>query len=193
MYSSPATPTGTGCELRVEDVELRVGDRPADRERLAAGLDRARRSTRSSSRSGRTCSTARRRAPTSSSASSRGSASPPHSALRPGRPAPAGVEQHAPGRRRGLHHRGAAAARAASPSARGSRDVVAAGAMHDPRAGDQRQVQLQAGDVERQRRHRDEHVVRSPGPGARASTTRKLTSARCGISTPLGRPVEPEV
>ena len=37
MYSSPETPTGTGCTVGVEHVERRVRDRPADRDRASLG------------------------------------------------------------------------------------------------------------------------------------------------------------
>ena len=39
MYSSPATPTGAGCSVRIEHVDACVRDWPADRNRALAGLD----------------------------------------------------------------------------------------------------------------------------------------------------------
>ncbi len=58
-------------------------------------------------------------------------------------------------------------------------------------AGDQRQKELQGGDVEAVRRHGEDPVGRAE-PGRFAIAHRKLVSARWGTTTPLGRPVLPE-
>ena len=57
---------------------------------------------------------------------------------------------------------------------------------------DQRQEQLQDGDVERQGRDGEQPIL-VRRPGSRAIEQSRLTTSRWVISTPLGRPVEPEV
>ena len=176
---------------RVEHVELRVGDRPADRDRPVAGLDPRRPTTRSSSRSARRGSRA---------------AAPCRAADRPGRGA-------APRRRRAS----SAPACPRQPASSSSRQVagvawrnviarvveplgepgavgghVAADQL-DPRADDQRQEELQRGDVERERRDGQQRVARRSSRAAPRIDARKLASAPCVTCTPLGRPVEPEV
>ena len=63
---------------------------------------------------------------------------------------------------------------------------------HDRGPQRERQLQLQHRDIEGQRGDGHEHVI---GGKARlaAMLVRKLTTARCGTTTPLGLPVEPEV
>ena len=63
---------------------------------------------------------------------------------------------------------------------------------HDLGAARERQHQLEDRDVERQRRHRDEPVGLAEAR-ALLHRVRKLTTARCGTSTPFGVPVEPDV
>ena len=69
---------------------------------------------------------------------------------------PAGVQQHPPGGGRRLHHRRPRAAQTVQQRA-SIASVLAAG-EHDPAADRERQEQLQRGDVERQARHRQQHV-----------------------------------
>ena len=68
----------------VQDVDLRVGDRTADRDRASSRPRPGRQSTRWSSRSGRTGSTGSAPWSSSRSARSRGSASPPQSIVNDG-------------------------------------------------------------------------------------------------------------
>ena len=69
---------------------------------------------------------------------------------------PTRLEQQAPSRRRRLHHGGSRRRQPAHQPFAIQRVVPAR--QHDPRALDQRQVQLQRRDVERQRRHGQQHV-----------------------------------
>ena len=61
-----------------------------------------------------------------------------------------------------------------------------------PGADQQRQQQLQHGDVEGQRGHGRKRACGVQARRARIDC-RKFTTARCGTHTPLGWPVEPEV
>ena len=82
-----------------------------------------------------------------------------------------------------------------SISAQGAPDrrIVVVACNDDAAAGQQRQEQLERGDVERERRHRQQRVVRARSRARRCIDASKLTTARCGISTPFGLPVEPDV
>ncbi len=188
MHSSPGTPTGTGCSRRVEDIERGVGDRlgrprstrprPRRRARPAAP------STRSSSRSGRTCSTAQPTRGSSRAASSRGNASPPHSTLSrrsPSQPASSSIRQVA-----GVACIDVIACRASRrPSSSPSEACVP---RRDPPGAPtiSGRQQLQAGDVERQRGDGQQHVRRARAPARWRIERRKFTTARCGTATPFG-------
>ena len=110
--------------------------------------------------------------------------------LQAGVTAPAGLEQHPPGRRRRLHDRRAGRASAAA-SALG---VMAASRRRcTTRAPTiERQEQLEHRDVERQRRHREQHVVARSGP-ARAASRQEVRERAVLDRDPFGLPVEPEV
>ena len=128
----------------------------------------------------------------SASASSAGSASPPHSALNAGAAAPAGLEQHAPGRRRRLHH-----GRAALLEQRAQRVAVACacrGSRARSRApttsGSSSSSTAMSNDSVVTARRRSSAVR----PGALAHRVEEVHDARdAGRATPLGLPVEPEV
>ena len=192
MKISPETPTGQRLALRIEHVDAGVGDRPADRDGLrlrrhlpAGGPDRGLgRAVQVPEFAG--C------AAESCSARLRAQALAADQGLEGRRAVPAGVDQHAPGRRRGLHHRGPASARAASRSASPS-TACSRVASTTVAPIEQRQQQLEHRDVEAQRG--DGHAARPArvSPGSRCIDSRKFTTARCGTTTPLGLPVEPEV
>ena len=131
--------------------------------------------TRPSSRSGRTCSTARPCASSSCSASTGGSDSPPISARKPAAPRPAGLDQRAPGRGRGLHHGDRVAL---EQRAQRAPDRAPAAARRSPPGPDrQRQQQVQHRDVEGQGGDRQQAVVGRAGPASCAMLARKLTTA----------------
>ena len=180
-----------GPPVRVEDVDPRVGDGPADGD-AAAGPPprRARKWTRSSSPSGRRCSTAIRN----------GSAAP--------RPAPAAAPRRrtafSAGRRRASRRRSASATSPASPASPWPRS----GPSTPPDAGrrprhrgrpKRRGRPRSAAGTAPAPRCRTTVSSRRParrrprGPVLRAIEVRRLTTARCGTTTPLVRPVEPEV
>ena len=96
MYSSPATPIGTGCAAAIEDVELRVGDRPADRHRrsIAPSTRCGRRPDRRLGRPVHVEQRRRRRARAAAAPATAGSASPPTS-MRRSRPAPRATRRRA--------------------------------------------------------------------------------------------------
>jgi hypothetical protein len=142
-------------QARIEDVERRVRGRPPDRDRLTlahaveAGVDR---------RLGRAVAVPELDATIGERVRERGQQRlAAAEALQAGAPAPAGVDEHAPRRRRCLQHR-----RARPVEQR--RELVRIRRRrrrrdHDARARDERQVQLDAGDVERERGHADEDVL----------------------------------
>ncbi len=180
---------GTGCIAGVEHVSrvLAIG-RPMTMS--PAPASRARRSTRRSFRSGRTCSTARR-ARRAGLGQFRGSASPPHSAFSSGPPRQPASSSIARWRAwpASWWRRGVAA---------GARSAAAVGGLlasdeHDFRP--RRSVAASSSSTAMS----NDSVVTAPArrrrrvPGARRIASRKLTTARCGTRTPLGRPVEPEV
>ena len=131
-------------------------------------------------------------APAGGEPARRGIASPPHSTFRPAAPVPPGVEQHRPRRRRGLHHR-RARRRDQLGQAGDRRSTSSRRRHHHPRPRHQRHEQLQHRDVERQRRHRQQHVV---GAQARLDRHRPQEVHDAGVRRPRhpwAHPVDPDV
>ena len=64
---------------------------------------------------------------------------------------------------------------------------------HYLRADDKRQEKLQAGDVERQGGDGEKHIVLRSVPGWALIDQRRFTTPRCSTCTPFGLPVDPEV
>ncbi len=149
---------GTGCLAAVEHVDLGVGDRPADRDDCRRPrLHLCRPSTRWWSRSDRTDSRPRGRASRELRPDRAASASPPHRARNPASPLQ-------PLSRSSLQVAGVACItvaplEASSVARRGPSTATSRLAMTTPAAGDERKEQLEPGDVERERRDGDEHVV----------------------------------
>ena len=163
----------------------------AGRSRWARGWCPPRsRMTRSSSRSARTCSTGSRRASTGRAASSWLSASPPHSALSPG------VPVH-PASRSICQVAGVACITVISPCPSRSRIHTASTASCSSARTTVAPV-ISGRNSSRPAMSKDIVVTASsassaPSPGRPRIDSRRLVSATCGTSTPLGRPVEPEV
>ena len=195
MQQLAGTPTGTGWSRAVEHVEpvLAIGRPIGDRPPAVRRGDPVGRSTRSSSRWGRTCSTAAgpRRAASAGQVARQRLAAAEHRETAGARPA--GVEQQPPGRRGGLQERspGARASSAASRCRRGQ--------PPRRRPAPARRRSAAAGRAPGRRCRRQSEVTASSRvAGAEAGRSRdracrKLTSAPCGTCTPLGWPVEPEV
>ena len=194
MYSSPATPTGTGSQLARRG---RRGSCSRSGRPIGSGLALA--STRatvdqivvsvgpymfhssSAAREQRVGELARQRL-----AAARAPCSP-------GRPATRASSEHPPRRRRRLHDRRAAARRAARRARAGPSAVA--------RGRDRRRARRRSsGRNSSSPAMSNESVVTATSTSsarearlARASSAGSSTSARCGISTPFGRPVEPDV
>ena len=124
-------------------------------------------------------------------ARSRGSASPPHSALKPAGAAPAGLEQQCA--------RSPASPASSSTLCSSIRraealavECLVARGEHDARAHRQRQHRSRDRDVERQRGRRRADG-RRPEAGLALHRCEEIDDARCGTRTPLGLPVEPDV
>ena len=138
--------------------------------------DPVRSSTRSSSRSARTCSTARGRA---RRARRRARAAAPRRRRAPSAPggpstprrAASATSSASPASRSRRARRGA-------PRAGAGRPAVVLGARTTRAPTTSGQLELEAGDVERERRHGDEHVLARRARGGRPSCQRKFTSAR---------------
>ena len=195
MYSSPGTPTGTGRSRRVQHVAARAlaTGRPMETTPGARLRSAVHGRTRRWSPWARTGSTAAAGGRCSASASSRGQrlAAAQRAQARARRPAGAAA---ACARSRGVACITVAPRSSDQPRQQrgGVHHLVAAG-DHHARARDQRQEQLEDGDVERDGGHGQHHVVRRH-PRRRAPwTARKLEQAPCSTTTALGRPVEPEV
>ena len=165
MCSSPGDADRHRIAAGVEDVDRGVGDRATDRRcGRSPGVDALDASTRSWSRSGRTCSRARA---ARSAAGRRDRAAAPRrrrgssSAGAPRQPASISSRQVA-----GVAcmHGRAARRRSARPAAAGSA-AVSRSAMITLAAADQRQEELERGDVERERRHGEQQIVRARSPG----------------------------
>ena len=189
--SSPGTPIGTGsaARSRMYSVVFAIG-RPIVSGSPGVRIARDRRPDRRLGRA-RTCSRARRPRSTSPSASASGSASPPQSAFspaRPGQPASSSIRQVV-----GVACITVAPLRSSSSASRRGSAARLCARDHDARPDEERQVELEPGDVERERRDRDEASSCASRPGRSAIVLRKFTSARCGIWTPFGFPVEPDV
>ena len=117
-------------------------------------------------------------------------ASPPQRTFKRGIAGPARVQQHPQGGGRRLKN-----GRAGSLDQIDQRHGVPdgfAGGDDDACPANQRQEDLQHGDVESERGDR-EHRILGVKPGRRCIDASMLTTERCSISTPLGLPVEPEV
>ena len=126
------------------------------------------------------------------SASATGSASPPHSAFNAGRPAPARVEQHPPGRRRRLHDRRAAAL---EQRRRAPADLPVSCA-----ARSRRRAPTISGRYSSSPAMSNDSVVTAtstssaPSPGRCAHRRRGSSPARgAGSARPSACPVEPDV
>ena len=191
MYSSPATPTGSGCRAR-------PARRPACCDRAADGDQPARPGSmrpgrrpdgglggpvevpeRPAARQQRSASSrgAGPRPPQQLSSSTRGRQSPSTSsatwrASPGGSCAPRGSERRA----------------SRTGSGRRARDRRCTSALHGAAAG-----RARPGDVERERGDGARSTSAAVMPGSRTSTAAGCTSARARNPTPLGLPVEPEV
>ena len=198
MYSSPATPTGTGSPRRVEDVDPRVGDRPADRRRSAPLVDpahRARSGPRPSPRSARTAlHQPRARAAPAARTSAAGSASPASITVRTAaqlrasgaseRRSTAGARCHVrdpPARDHALQRVAREDVRAVTSVQRRAAGTAAT-KISNTEASKLSDVELQH-PARRRPRQRS-----APAPGDQVAPR-----SRCATITPLGRPVEPEV
>ena len=148
-------PDGNGLHPVVEDVKGRVRDRPADRQRLARLHAADRRPDR---RLGRAVHVPELEVAVDELLREHGRKGLAAAERLQARDAgPAGVDEHPPRRRRRLHDgRAGALDQLGQPAWVGCRRLRG---DHDARPGRERQVQLEPGDVEGERRHRDEDVA----------------------------------
>ena len=156
MYSSPDHADRDGAEVAVEHVELRLGDRPPDRHRPVPLRDL--RGRRPDGRLGRAVQVPeglpQGPEPIGQDAG-QGLAAAEHRQL--GAARPARLEQEPPGRGGGLEERRARVFdRGDQPDPVGGGVAVD---QVDPGADRDRQEELEAGDVERQRRDREQRVA----------------------------------